>query len=242
MAVDCDHDVTKKSANVFLKGMKAELVRTKPNKDAFTQWMKAVTATQPGAKSIPWGRLFLDRYVLPVMHSRLTELAHTSSEKDAGESFLAESIPMRDAGMASGSPASLNNHLFTKQFGLSPDDVVRLWWSDLASVTTQSFPDWAMRFPYKIVFEGKLFRAGSLDVAKRELVDGIYECAYYRGHPTVLATRDCPGWDYDYACLVAYDASENWTLQQAWGSIHPSIMAGCWDSENIFVMVIPISA
>lgn len=96
--------------------------------------------------------------------------------------------------------------------------------------------------PYKIVFEGKLFRSGSLDVAKRELVHGIYECAYYRGHPVVPATNNHPAWDYDYACLVAYDASETCTLKEAWALIHKDIKKGSWDAENIFVMVIPISA
>ena len=112
----------------------------------------------------------------------------------------------------------------------------------LEHVTTQSCPDWAIQSPYKIVFEGKLFRAGSLAVAKRELVNGIYECAYYRGHPAVPATKKRSAWDYDYACLVAYDASEKCTMKQAWDSIHRDIKDGCWNSENIFVMVIPISA
>jgi hypothetical protein len=241
MSIDCGTDGNKEEAYAFLRQLEHALNNSKPNKDAFTKWMKNAKAERPEAKSMFWEGLFLDDYVLPVMNSSLMHVPHMSVEK-AKESFLAESILMRKAGCTLGSPASRNRHLFTKTFGLGPEHVAGLWWSDLKNVTTQSCPDWAMRSPYKIVFEGKLFRAGSLDVAKRELVNGIYECAYYRGHPTVPATKKHPAWDYDYACLVAYDASDKCSFKQAWDSIHHDIKDGCWNSENVFVMVIPISA
>ena len=241
MSIDCDTDENKEQAHVFLTKLEHELTNGKPNKHDFTQGMKDEKAKRPKAKSIFFEGLFLDDYVLPLMNSCLMHLPQMSEEKTK-ESFLAESMLMRNKGITSWSPASRNKHLFTKQFGLSPDDVVGLWWSDKKHVTTQSCPDWAIQFPYKIVCDGKLFRAGSLDVAKRELVSGIYECAYYRGHPTAPATKKHPAWDYDYACMVAYDASEQLTLKQAWDSIHKDIKGGCWNSENIFVMVIPISA
>jgi len=34
-----------------------------------------------------------------------------------------------------------------------------------------------------VLFEGKFFRKGGIDAARRELVSGIYQCFYYLAHP-----------------------------------------------------------
>ena len=47
------------------------------------------------------------------------------------------------------------------------------------------------------------------------LVEGVYECAFYRGLPTLLGAEDDGYTSYDYACLAAFDASPKQTLVQA---------------------------
>ena len=70
---------------------------------------------------------------------------------------------------------------------------------------------------HKIVFEGKYFSNGSLTYAQKELVGDIYQAFFYRGLPFVPQTRRGRAkWDYDYSCLLAYDASPMGTLKAAW--------------------------
>jgi len=56
-----------------------------------------------------------------------------------------------------------------------------------------------------VVFEGKLFRSGSTERGRTELVSGIYQCFYYRAHPQTPEDGAHPAWNYDYACLFAYE-------------------------------------
>jgi hypothetical protein len=46
-------------------------------------------------------------------------------------------------------------------------------------------------------------------------------------------------WDYDYACLLAYDASIDGSLQKAWNTINEAVrLEGLWDGANIYVMIL----
>lgn len=81
-----------------------------------------------------------------------------------------------------------------------------------------------------------------MDAAKTELVKSIYQCFYYRGQPKVLASDPHTGWDYDYACLVAYDASEIGSLVKAWKCVDAEVEKECWNASNIFVMVLPAAS
>jgi hypothetical protein len=67
----------------------------------------------------------------------------------------------------------------------------------------------------------------------------VYQCMFYRGQPPVPRTKTHTEWDYEFACLVAYDASKEQSLVKAWEAVRPEVRAGCWDSANIFVMVLP---
>jgi len=78
-----------------------------------------------------------------------------------------------------------------------------------------------------------------MDAAKLELVKSIYQCFYYRGQPKVPASDTHAEWDYDYACLVAYDASESGSLVKAWKCVDARVGTECWNASNIFVMVLP---
>jgi hypothetical protein len=85
-----------------------------------------------------------------------------------------------------------------------------------------------------VVFDAKYFVSNSEAEAKKALVGGVYEVACYRGLPPDATTKH--GWDYDYGCLLAYDASDDGILKKAWASVtHKSEF---WDGGNIYVMVI----
>lgn len=102
----------------------------------------------------------------------------------------------------------------------------------------QSFPDLALRAPYKIVFEGKYFRKGGVQAAKTEIVKGIYQCFFYLGLPKRPEEKDYLAWDYDYACYLACDATPDGTLQEAWSSVDPRVKKACWQGANIYVMIL----
>jgi hypothetical protein len=98
----------------------------------------------------------------------------------------------------------------------------------------QAYPDLATRrpFPFSIVFDVKYFESGSSSKAEDDLVNGVYEVMHYRGLPRVAprSTND-PGWDYDYGCLFAYDASEDGVLASTWKSVVSK--EAFWDGANV---------
>jgi hypothetical protein len=182
---------------------------------------------------------FINAFLLPKISEYLK--LNLTPEK-AVEAFLTESVDARGDGIASGSPASADKHLFTKVLGVPPKTLVDSWWgTGEKKPLSQSCPDWAFRSPceHTVVFECKLFRKGGMGAAKTELVKSIYQCFYYRGQPRVPASGRHPGWAYDYACLLAYDASESGSLVEAWKCVDPEVEKECWNASNIFVMVLP---
>jgi hypothetical protein len=114
------------------------------------------------------------------------------------------------------------------------------WTADVKKTfpLNQAYPDFAIRapFPHKIVFDAKYFDNNTSDAAAKALVEGVYEAAYYRGLPKVAPHPAKPGWDYDYGCLLAYDASDDGVLTSAWRSVKSK--NAFWDGGNIFVMII----
>jgi hypothetical protein len=190
-------------------------------------------------------QLFLEKFVLPAIPKYLGQAldppAIDEGDKRICEAFLAESSKAKRESLTSDSPRSAKKYLFTKVWA-NPKHVVASWWQpSKKGPTSQSCPDWAFRgpCPYRVVFEGKLFRSGETEHARAELVSGIYQCFYYRAHPELRETKTHPPWKYDYACLFAYDSSEKQTLVEAWKSLKNEVKKACWDSANIFVMVLP---
>lgn len=183
---------------------------------------------------------FLNKFVHPIISKFLRD--KLPIPEDAVQAFLAESTDARKRGLASGTPASPDRHIFTKALGVPTKALVDLWWgTGEEKPFSQSCPDFAFRAPceHLIVFEAKLFRKGGENAAKTELVKGIYQCFYYRGQPKVPGNGKKPGWNYDYACLVAYDASEGASLVKAWKAIAEKVGKDCWETSKIFVMVLP---
>lgn len=126
---------------------------------------------------------------------------------------------------------------FPKNLGVSQKDIFAKWTKQSGGIPiNQAYPDFALGhpFPFRTVFDGKLFEDGSYEDAKRALVAGVYEAAFYRGLPasSPLGT----GWGYDFGCLLAYDASDGAHLQHAWNSIrHKQTF---WSDANVYVMIL----
>lgn len=179
---------------------------------------------------------FLNQFVTPVLFQHLKD-AMGLNDADARESHLNEyhrTIPVP----SKGSPIFPHRHPFKKVISTSADSVYRDW---VADGLTQSAPDFALckPFPHSIVFEGKYYASGSLAYGGRQLATNLYQAFFYRGLPKTLARRKGGAdWDYDYACLLAFDASKDGTLLGAWKALSPAVRKSFWESANIYVMIL----
>lgn len=220
----------REAARKFLEGLEQHLGR---NVDP-----SRVRESVRGNKGSHYEEDFVNAFMLPTISDYLRQ---SLSPADAVTAFLTESVDARRQGLASGTCAGAHRHLFTKVLGVSAKTLVEMWWGvGKKKPLAQSCPDWAFRAPcHTVVFECKLFRKGGMDAAKTELVKSIYQCFYYRGQPKVPASGTHAAWDYDYACLVAYDASESGSLIKAWKCVNAKVEKECWNASNIFVMVLP---
>jgi hypothetical protein len=45
-------------------------------------------------------------------------------------------------------------------------------------------------------------------------------------------------WGYDYACLMAYDASPTGTLTSAWTALDGRTRRSFWEGANLYVMIL----
>lgn len=228
---DSDFKRNRSDALRFLHDLQTELARI-PSSEVH-EWLRNTSSDFEGQ--------FLTRFVHPRVYSFLTDRLGPQQAKEA---FLAESRQARSQGLASGSPASAKKHLFTKELGMPAKFLVDRWWGGgQKQALAQSCPDFAFRTPcaHRIVFEAKLFRRGGIDAAKTDLVRGIYQCFYYLGQPHVPSEGKKPAWDYKYACLFAYDCSAAQSMTKAWEQKADRIRTDCWESSNVFVIVLPSS-
>lgn len=136
-------------------------------------------------------------------------------------------------------------HPFNKLLGAKATQIMARWKSTSESALTQSCPDFAVHapFPFKIVFEGKYFEKGGRARAETELVTLAYQAFFYRALPYVppkktSAQESAPPWDYDYACLLAYDASNEGSLKKAWEGLDKNVRCGFWDGANVYMMIL----
>jgi len=236
-----DGQNSRNAAREFLAGLQEHLNKKIPA-HAVTQWIQEKKGSALKGKNTQYEGLFIEKFVLPAIPEYLRKAVDNPTDDRIRESFLAESELARKQEVTSDSPRSANKHLFTKVIGANSDDVVKSWWGDSKETPiSQSCPDWAFRTPcpHTVIFEGKLFRKGTILAARSELVSGIYQCFYYRAHPSAPASKTHPAWQYSYACLFAYDASEKHSLIEAWKTLNNEVKEACWATANIFVMVLP---
>ena len=60
---------------------------------------------------------------------------------------------------------------------------------------------------------------------------------FYRGLPSIAPRKEGEaGWDYEFACLLAYDASENGELAALWDAVNAKDTF--WEGANIFIMIV----
>jgi hypothetical protein len=245
-------ETEKSNAKTFLEKMEVYLKDNLPGRSAVCKEVadevaKAIAEKKNGIPkhkrqhiSSPEGaffKLFGAKYVYDYLRGDFCRL----SVPDARHALLSESY-RHFKNIASDSPRSLKRNPFTKQAGVSAQSIVDRWWKH-GDKCQQSCPDLALRAPcsHTVVIEGKYYRKGGYEAAQAELVRGIYQCFFYRGLPTVPKTGKPPAWDYDYACLLAYDASDEGNLIHAWEKLkerNNDIATGLWDGSNIYVMVI----
>jgi hypothetical protein len=182
---------------------------------------------------------FLNTYVLPVLNQYLQNVAGLTADQSR-EALLNEyhrTMPQ----ISSRLPMRAKKHPFKKTLGSSAESIYRQWTDPKQNYgLSHSCPDFAlgMPFPHSILFEGKYF-GGLRQNATKQLVTGIYEAVFYRGLPRMdAANPEHPKWDYDYACLLAYDASPCGTLIAAWNALGEEVKKSFWEGANIYVMIL----
>jgi hypothetical protein len=181
---------------------------------------------------------FLKEQVVPKVHGFLTAKGYSADR--AQEMLLAEGCETAELkGLVSGTPASKPRYPFKKGIAQALRAAKHDWWEEKKGLYA-SCPDFALRSPHKIVFEGKLFReGGSPEGAKSCLVHGIYECTFYRGLPTLFVSDFAGACGYDFGCLFVYDASEKSVVSEALRHVNQAVRNSWWTELKVFVMVVP---
>lgn len=212
--------------------------------DAFIFLQELQTSLQAGIEHAVAraGRLegpLLKEQVIPKVHSFLVSKGY--SDDQARAILLAEGCETAELKrFASGTPASKQRYPFKKGIAQALRSAKREWWQQKKGLYA-SCPDFALRSPHKIVFEGKLFRDGSLEAAKSCLVQGIYECTFYRGLPTLYVSDTEAPSAYDFGCLFVYDATPKSAVSEALRRVNEAVRKSWWTELKVFVMVIPSS-
>jgi len=234
----------KADAHEFLQGLGKAILKFSPRWAGMELDIRRIVAAAKANDQQKHLRLpeaaFLNSYVLPVLHQYL-QTAASLTKAEASEALLNEyHRTMPD--ISSRSPIRAKKHPFKKALGSSAEAIYKQWTDPTQNYgLTQSCPDFALGtpFPHSMVFEGKYFARGSQEYAAKQLVTDIYQAFFYRGLPRVDATkRGHPEWDYDYACLLAYDASPSGTLTAAWDALEAAVKKSFWDGANIYVMIL----
>jgi hypothetical protein len=76
----------------------------------------------------------------------------------------------------------------------------------------------------------------SLPVAS-ELTPQLDLMVFYRGLPSPAATGKHAGWSCEYACFIAYDASGNSSMINAWQALPIKVREAFWSGARVFPIV-----
>jgi len=216
----------------------AEVVRAKLA-DTVARAKAAARRTADRHSSFAEGA-FLNTYVLGSIHTFLTSELRFSSD-DARRALLSESYRAHSK-FASASPVRPGAHPLRKVIGASAREVIEIWRgrSGVNPLARNSCPDLALRAPspYRTVFEAKYHTNPSATSAEAELAKNIYQAFFYLALPRLPATTKHSAWDYEFACVLAYDATPDGSLLQAWKSLRDSVKAACWSGANVYVMIL----
>lgn len=237
-------DSDEKEAHAFLRGLQAYLDGQLPDREQIVSEIREVvrqakcsTAQDERCMSFPEGA-FLNKYVIPCMNRYLRDEVRLD-EVAAKRALLSESYRSHRS-MCSGSPVWTGQHPFRKLFGVHHMKVLANWQAPSGELLAKNCcPDFALRSPSptSVVFEGKYFREGNANSA---LIDGLYECFFYRGLPRrQTSVKERADWNYDYACLLAYDATPDARLKGAWNKLDEEVRNAFWHGAKIFVLLLP---
>ncbi len=153
----------------------------------------------------------------------VSELGLTA--EDARHAVLSESYRSQPK-LASGSPVRPGAHPFRKVIAASPRKIIEIWRgrAGVKPLARNSCPDLALRtpVPYRTVFEAKYHTEGNPTSAEAELVRIIYQGFFYLGLPHLPETDGHAAWDYEFACVLAYDATPDGVMLRAWESLRDS--------------------
>ncbi len=234
----------KQDAHRFLVRLEAHLNSTIPTPAVVqAELAEAVAKARAAARGTAERRgtfaegAFLNSYVLKGLHAFLMADLGLSSEA-AKRAVLSESY--RGQQFASGSPVRPGAHPFRKVIGVSARQIVEIWKTDEKPLARNSCPDLALRVPspYRVVFEAKYHAKQSQTTAEAELAKNIYQAFFYLALPRLTATRRHAAWDYEFACVLAYDATPDGHLLRAWRSLSGSVRVACWAGANVYVMIL----
>lgn len=184
---------------------------------------------------------FLNGEVIPVLFDTMLNGPWAVTKEQAQDALLNEYFKYMPQ-FSKGSPSRSQSHPFEKKIGARATDVYKRWAGrSKGGALRQACPDFGLArppFPVSAVFEGKYFASGSREAAERELATNIYQAYFYRSLPDVPATKRRPPWRYDYACLLAYDATRDGTLRSAWNDLDVKVRDNFWSGANVFVMIL----
>jgi hypothetical protein len=234
----------KELARSFLETLEASLGQQLPGPTAVSSWVRSTVAAAKSDETKAHLRTpepaFLHGRVVPVLFSTLQSGPWALNPEQAREALLNEYFREMPE-FCTRSPSRSTLHPFDKAMGASAVQVYRRWAGrGKRRALTQACPDFAVTTPFKAptVFEGKYFSGGSRDRARRELVVNIYQAFYYRSLPQLPEGGDGRRWDYDYACMLAFDASQDGTLKAAWEDLDVKVRRSFWNDANVYVMVL----
>jgi len=241
MGTPADTAFVSESAHAFLKRLEEFLSAKFPSHSAISEEFESFPGRPnglSGGKAESYEGPFFKKYVVPNVHKFLITKEEKLDPDKAKKALLAEGfVDLPD--FASDTPASKERYPYKKNIVATLRNARNDWWENKASLSN-SCPDLALRSPceHRIVFEGKLFRNGGVEKAKTVLVNGIFEAFFYRGVPTLLRGKEQYSSGYDYACLLAYDASPLGALQKAWREMNKDVALSLWNQLHVYIMIL----
>lgn len=174
--------------------------------------------------------------VVPTLHKFLVNVMSLSPDQ-AREALRAEGYKNFPT-LSADTPARSVGHPFDKNLIAQPHTLYQKWARLTArQPLTTSCPDFSFTAPQPIVFEAKYFASGSRYQAEKELAADAYQAFFYQSLPAVSAAAK-RSWDYAYSCLLAFDASPDEVLKQAWEDLPTDVRAGFWDGANVYIMIL----
>jgi len=236
--------LSREQTHDFLLGLQRHLQSKLPDRSVITSQVRRLLL---GEGSKEWERTpegaeaaFIGEYILPNVVEFVRNQVNRGLELQDPLSIIRVgfSAPKK---FASSGTAFFPGHPFGKVFR-KPEVVYKRWKGDGAKIRDpliQSRPDFTLLCPYRILFECKYFQARLKNPAKVQLVKDLYETFFYRALPQRLpGGKDGQGWDYEYACYLAYDATEEGWLTQAWNALSGKTRSSFWQQANIFVTIL----